>query len=452
MLTTSKDANKNYLAKVVKLEGVKKHSNAHSLQTVSIDFNTVITGMDAKDGDIYVFFPVESKINEMFLSETNSFSDKTLNFNKAKKGYFGSKGRVKATKLRGEKSMGYIVPVDIVCNWALSEKLSNNVYIPEEDVGKEFDTINGIKLVEKYQVKVKGDPRVKQGKKPALSRLVDGQVHLHVDTENLRRNAHKIKPDDVISITYKTHGTSWWVGNVIVKKKLSFLQRVAKAVGIGVTEYGYDLIYGSRRVVKNKSMEDPKAKDHFFGYDLWEGIKDEIGGKIPKGYTVYGEMTGYDANGKAIQKGYDYGCSANGLFDKPISKLEVYRVTFVNPDGVVTELSYPQIVEFCERAGLTPVVELFHGKAGDWLGRNLDIEDIAKLAERNWHEYFVKTLEKKYNEKDCYMCENKVPEEGVVVRKEKLYSCESYKLKSFRFLEWESKELDKDVADVESTN
>ena len=50
------------------------------------------------------------------------------------------------------------------------------------------------------------------------------------------------------------------------------------------------------------------------------------------------------------------------------------------------------------------------------------------------------------------MCENKVPEEGIVVRVEDLFECKSYKLKSFRFLEFESNELDKGVADVESAN
>jgi hypothetical protein len=50
------------------------------------------------------------------------------------------------------------------------------------------------------------------------------------------------------------------------------------------------------------------------------------------------------------------------------------------------------------------------------------------------------------------MCNNKVPEEGIVVRKESLFSCESYKLKSFSFLEKESKELDKGVIDIESDN
>ena len=50
------------------------------------------------------------------------------------------------------------------------------------------------------------------------------------------------------------------------------------------------------------------------------------------------------------------------------------------------------------------------------------------------------------------MCDESVPEEGVVIRKEKLIGCESYKVKSFRFLEWETKALDKGEVDVESEN
>jgi len=34
-------------------------------------------------------------------------------------------------------------------------------------------------------------------------------------------------------------------------------------------------------------------------------------------------------------------------------------------------------------------------------------------------------VEKDYNEKDCFMCVNKVPEEGIVIRKEKLNACEA---------------------------
>ena len=451
MFTISKDANPNYLCKIVQLRNLKKHSNADRLQTVDIDFQTVITGLDAKEGDVYVYFPVESKISEDFLSFTNSFREATKNKDPEKTGFFENNCRVKAMRLRGEKSMGYIVPIEEILIW--SGKTAGAV-----EYGIEFDTVNGKKLVEKFVVKKK-EPRAKQGKAPKVSRLVEGQVHLHVDTENLRRNAHKIKPSDWISITYKTHGTSWWVSHVMVQKKLNWFEKLLKRLGVKVVDTEYDLVYGSRKVVKNKSFDDPKGKDHFYGYDLWEDIKNAVGTSLPRGYTLYGEMLGFDKNGGAIQKGYDYGCVPNGV---PLgeyggtapaqAKLEVYRITHTNSEGLVTELDYPQMVQFCEKLGLNTPYLYFWGKAGDWYSENMGMGDPFLMDDRDFQEAFVRMLEEKYNEKDCFMCTNKVPEEGVVVRKEDLFNCESYKLKSFRFLERETKQLDKGESDIESEN
>ena len=42
------------------------------------------------------------------------------------------------------------------------------------------------------------------------------------------------------------------------------------------------------------------------------------------------------------------------------------------------------------------------------------------------------------------MCKNKVPAEGIVVKLEELFSCRPTKLKSFNFLEYETKQLDND--------
>ena len=247
-LQISKNANPNYLAKVVKLKGLQKHPGADRLQTVVIDFQTVITGMEAKEGDIYIYFPVECTINTSFLSITNSFRDKTFNDDSEKTGFFESNGRVKAVRLRGEQSCGYLVPKNVVEDFA-------NFLIHDSFVGTEFDTINGIKLLEKYVIKesVSGANKNKTASK--LSRLVEGQVRLHVDTENLRKNVHKIKPSDLISITYKTHGTSYWVGNVLVKKQLNWFEKLAKKIGLNIVDTEYDLIYGSRNVVKNANSK-----------------------------------------------------------------------------------------------------------------------------------------------------------------------------------------------------
>lgn len=438
MLKISKEANPNYLAKIVQLDKLRKHENADRLQIAIIDFQPVITGMNAEEGDVYVYFPLESKINKDFLSFTNSFRDKGANMDKEQAGFFEDNCRVKAVRLRGEKSMGYLVPIA-----ELEAFIGESGLV--QYVNTEFDTIKGVKLLEKYVVKKKNSGHTaKQGKKPKTSRLVEGQVNLHVNTEHLVKNVHKLSPDDNISITYKTHGTSWWAGNLPVKKPLKWYERLLKGLGVNVVDTEYDLVYGSRKVVKNKHLEDPKAKDHFYGYDLWADIKDEVAEFIPKNYTLYGEALGYTKEGTYIQDKYDYRCP-DEMF-----KLEVYRITVTNPDGLVTELSTEEIRQFCERAGLTPSHRFYQGTVREFMReRDYDIE-FVKGQDIDWRENFINILRDEFNEKDCFMCQNAVPEEGVVVRKENLFSFDAFKLKSFRFLEKERDDLDAGKSDMES--
>lgn len=437
---------RNYAAKVVQLNNLRKHDNADRLQCATIDFQNVITGLDAQPGDVYVYFPVECKINADFLRETNSFREATLNVCPNEKGFFEKNCRVKAIKLRGEKSMGYIVPSLHVEEWL---KLPNQSL--SEHLNVEFDTINDVEVCRKYVVK-KREPRLqKSGKKPKVDRLVDGQVHLHVDTENLRRNVKKIHPQDEISISYKTHGTSFWVSHVLSKRKLPWWEKLSKKIGLGVQETEYDYIYGSRRVVKNACLEDPKAHDHFYSYDLWEVIKDELKEYIPKGYTIYGECLGYTKDGAFIQGPYDYGCQQGE------HKLYIYRVTFTNEDGLVTELTTKQIQEFCKRYDLVCAHVFYTGKAMDIYPELtpeycFESKEAEDQAVENWRVQFVEKLEQKFNEKNCFMCNNEVPEEGIVVRKESMFDYEVYKLKSFAFLEKESKDLDSGESNLEEEN
>jgi len=181
-----------------------------------------------------------------------------------------------------------------------------------------------------------------------------------------------------------------------------------------------------------------KIKEHFYKYDLWGEIKDELKEFIPKGFTLYGECLGYTKGGMWIQKEYDYGCEVGE------KKIVIYRITYTNNDGQVFNLSTTEIKEFCDRAGLQYVPLFYYGKAKD-LFPELD-------AENHWHENFLKKLEEKYTEKKCYICRHNVPEEGIVLRKESLFGFEVYKLKSFSFLEFETKMLDAGEEDIESNN
>jgi len=433
MFTISEGAYANYLAKVVELKNVRKHPNADRLQITEIDLQTVVLGQHAKDGDVCIFFPVESQINHDFLSYTNEFRDSELNRSKDVNGFFEKKGRVRAVKLRGERSMGYIAPISSIQDFMLT-KYGIDIHTEDFVPGTEFDMIGTVQLCKKFIIPVK-EPNIRQGKKPRISRLVDGQVHLHVDTENLRREAYRIKPDDHITVSYKYHGTSFWVSNVLVKKKLHLWDRLAASFfPVMTTEYDY--VFGSRKVVKNE-YETQNTQDFYDG-DLWNEVKDQLKDFVPKGYTLYGELVGFTASGAFIQEGYDYGAEAAKRY--PL----IYRITITNPDGYTVNLSTAQCREFCERYGLKFVDVHYSGTASDLF------PDIS--IEKHWNEEFVKRLEMEYLEGDCHLCVNKVPKEGVVVRKEKFFEFECYKLKSFDFLEMESKLLDNEKPDIESQN
>lgn len=427
MLNKSQSHNPNYLAKVVEIKELKKHSNADRLQMTSVNFQDVILGMNAQVGDRYVFFPVECEIADKLLSYTNSYRHGHLNKDVNSLGFFEDNGRVRAVKLRGERSMGYMIPLKEVADCYDSD-------IVDFTTGTEFDMIGDEVIVKKYQVPVKNVPAQRLGKKPRISRLIEGQVHLHVDTENLRNCVYEIKPDDQISITYKLHGTSFWVSNVLVKRKLNLIEKALRKIGVKISDTEYDLVYGSRKVVKNEF--ETQDKQDFYGYDLWAEIKNEIGDRIPKGYTIYGECVGYTKTGAYIQDQYDYGC------DQGQKKIYVYRITITNEDGYVYNLTTGEIKNFCERNNLNYVPLFFIGKASE----------IVENGTDDWHRDFMAKLEDQYTDKDCFICKNKVPEEGIVVRKDFGHQFTAYKLKGFRFLEFETKELDKGVVDLESQN
>jgi len=436
-LKISEKANLNYLAKVVKLTNLRKHPNADRLQVVTVDGNNIITSLTAKDGDLYVYFPLESALNKEFLSWSNAFEDKELNTDKEIKGFFNNKGRVRAVRLRSEKSEGYIVPVSAISDWILFS-IGKNFVFTEEHVNTEFDLIFNTVLCEKYinYVAIRkqdSENKKKQRKTVKEKKLIDNQFHLHIDTTPLKKYIDNINPDDYIHISRKLHGTSFVVSNVLCRKPLKWYEKVLHKLGVNIVNTQYDLVYSSRKVIKNNVL-DTSGKEHFYGYDLWGDIAKTLEEYLTAGLTFYGECVGYTKSGAYIQSGYDYGCEP-GKF-----KTYIYRITLTNVNGKVFEFSTQQVKDYCERFGLNSVPELYYGKA-----KNLF--DIPVNEE--WTQQFLENLCNEYLEKDCGICVNSVPDEGVVLRRE-ISDIDVYKLKSFRFFELESKQLDSDEVDLET--
>jgi hypothetical protein len=438
MLTKSQNHNINYLAAIVAVDSFRPHPNADKLKIATVFGNNLITGIDASEG-LYVYFPVESCLSEDFLAFTNSFRENEKNADKTKKGFFEYHGRVKPIKLRGVASEGYMIPLSVLqdfCKGFLGKEL-------KADVGQDFDTVFDHILCKKYVPRNVREPNV-SGKKTKgnvkryETKLVENQFRFHPSTEQLKRNVNKISPDDHIVITEKYHGTSFVVSNVLIKKSLSRVDKIVKFLGGSVVETEYGMLYSSRSVIKNKIMDDGKENNHFYDSDVWKIVADKLFPFLKKGFSAYGEIVGYTPTGSMIQKDYDYGCPLGNL------SYLIYRMTYTNVDGDVFELSPTQVEDYCDRYDLRIPLVHYRGKAKH-MYPDLKVDD-------NWHENFLKGLIADYLEKDCIFCKSKpnTPSEGVILRLDKPNQWEVFKLKSFRFLQKESSQLDAGEIDLET--
>lgn len=429
-MTFETPKNVNYAATVVALKDFQLLENCANIKAALIYGNSVIVSKDVQPGEIGLFFPVECALSKEFLGANNLFRKPDLgNADPTQKGFFEEHGRVRAVKFRGHKSEGFWIP-------AMS--LEHLMDSDELEVGAVFDQINGHEICRKY---------IPRGQKVSTNRnqqrqarledsIVDGQFRLHFDTENLRRNAHKIAPTDWIGISDKWHGTSVVISKILVKRELAWYERLLAKLGVAVQTQQYGLAYSSRKVIKAVNGVAKGTAQHFYTTDIWGEVAREVEDKIPAGYTLYGEIVGFTSDDTPIQKGYHYGCGTGR------HRFVVYHVTSTNADGKVLALSRPQKYEFCAKMGLEAVPLFWYGQAQGF---------TIPQSGVNWNEEFVRELE--YTFVDDGLCphnNNEVPVEGIVVWIDRLEDPEAFKLKNFRFLEAESKALDSGELDTET--
>ena len=428
--------NSNYAAIIVSISNVIPLEGMDRVQAAIILGNQVIVGKNINKGDIGIYFPVECQLSAEYLKNNNLYRKTELNLDPTTKGgYFEENGRVRCVKFAGKhKSEGIFMPLD-------SLQYTGELHFEVNDT---FDELNGFEICKKYVIKQNRTPGLSRnnkkgaGKLAKESKLIDNQFRFHDDTSMLFRNLHKINPDDLISITYKLHGTSGISSYVLCKKKLKLHEKILKWLGVKIIDTEYDYIYSSRKVIKNPSL-NPNSQ-HYYSEDIWGIAHKELEPFLQKGMTLYYEIVGYLPNGGSIQKNYDYCCSIGN------HSIYIYRITETNVDGKVVEYSAKQVQDWCKKNGLNAVPELYYGYAKELI---FDIDGFNSLE--NWQSSFLDKIKHNYNEKDCYICKNKVPEEGIVIRIEGL-DFEAYKQKSTAFYERETAQLDKGESNIEDDN
>lgn len=441
-LSKSININENYAAQVVQVKNLRNVPKADVLKMFTIQGCNILSS-SVKENDLVVYFPVESQLDNKILHNMNLYSSSELNSDTSVKGFFNDKGRVRAIKLMKVPSEGFVLPVADVAELY-------GVDVSHLKLGAIFDSLNNEVIVKKYVINAQKAKEVKAGgpkqkKIVRESRMVDEQFKLHRDTPKLAANLFHLLEniDSLIYITWKLHGTSFVSSRVLTKKKLSMFQSIFKWAGADVVTKEYSNVYSSRKVIKNEYFEE-KAKNynHFYGVDIWSSANDLVKDNLLKGETLYGEIVGYLPSGAEIQKGYDYGC------DKDTFDVYVYRITQTNEDGKVVELTYDQIVERTEQLGVKVVPLIWKGSFRELLNivkfdysdtvDEIGIADAVALWLKDNYVY----------DQDSIFCKNKVPEEGIclTIVNSKM---STYKLKSTRFLQHETKELDKGLENIE---
>lgn len=416
MKLTIKEGSENYTGVVVSIKNEQTIPGKDKIVVTNIFGNDVIISKDTKPGAMGIYFNCGTQLSADFLSKNNLYRHSELNSDKSKAGFFEDSGRVKALKLGSIISTGFWIPI---------ESLS---YITKENFLEyaEFTDINGVEVCKKFPVKEKQISVSKSEDEKIANRykkLIPNQFRFHTNTSHLAKNVEMLDEATIISLTNKIHGSSAVFANIRVKRNLSFIEKLAKKIGIAVVEHEYGHVYASRKVIKSVNINDGFL-DHYYGEDIWTATGENVKDKIELGITLYGEIAGFTKSGKAIQGGYDYG-------NRPCQNtFYVYRITYTRENGEIIEFSWEQIKEYCKKYELKHVPEFYHGNLRDFYILN----NIGNPDEDKNREKLLTFLSTAYNmEKDCTLCVNKVPAEGIVFRLDGKSQFHAYKFKSKRF-------------------
>lgn len=424
------ESDSNYVATIVRLPELKKVEGLDNLMVANVFGYNCLVSKDADKDIPYIFFPAESVIAPEFLSNMNYFRNKELNMDKESKWFFEDSGRVKAIKFKGIVSSGFLTPITFLWTWADGIKVWDT-----------FHNINWQKVCWKFRRPIAPERLTKSQRiSKRLEKfdiVIPNQFRFHADTPQFLRFIGDFKEWDRIVITEKLHWTSSVFSNVLTKKRLGLASKIAKRLWIPVEDKEYRHLYSSRTVIKNDDIDDERNQSGgYYWEDIWWIYAKQLESKIEKGITLYGEIVGYTPSGKYIQKGYHYGCKEGE------SKFYCYRITYTTPDGIVIEFTQSQIVQYCNQREILTVTYLW---SFTWRINSIHPENPKECIEMiNWISNDIEIM--------CPLNDNKVPREGVVIRRDGKETYSAYKLKSQLFLTHETKEIDNGTVDTEEAN
>lgn len=385
-------------------------------------------------------------------------------------GFFNKYGRVRCVTLKGCPSFGVL--------FAPADLFKFDPSVTQEDVdayiGQEFDTVNGELFVKVFVPPVpvvtgrKGNKNAKAQKRAEqFDRMIPGEFAFHYGCSQFQKTLQFYRPEDVVDISKKIHGTSTIAAKIHVKNKrnpfwlLHGWNKIVKTLhlpkALNVIDYDVEFgpVFASRTVIKNQYINN-QVGSGYYKVDVWSEYGEIVYPYLDEGMSIYGEIYGYLTGSESpIQKMYDYGCEVGE------NKLMVYRISTAVTDEDGHESHYewevPEVLEWTnkliermKKAGdenwkrIHPIDLFYHGTLED-LYPDLDTEN-------HWHENLLERMkhdERFDMEKNEPLCKNEVPCEGIVIRKAHDTVLRADKLKCAAFLIGEALRMDKGEVDIE---
>lgn len=410
--------NKNYAAVIVKIDSLRELENSDNLLGAPLLGMQAVVSKNTEVETVGVLFVAETQLSDEYVAKNGLYRHKELNEDKTSAGFIEDNRRVRAIKLRGNRSDALFMP--------LSSLAYTKIDLSKLEVGDAFEELNGYEICKKYEVKHKSYSMHEKNKHKVFSRVDEKLFPRHYDTDQYYRVLHTFKPYTEIVVTQKLHGTLLRFSHIPVKRKLSLAEKLVSKLGVKVQKEEYAHIYGSNRVIKDSNNEN---QNHFYDKDIWTEAAKQFDDLTPENYIVYGELIGWTTDGAPIQKNYTY------KVPHATNEFYVYRVAQINGQGILTDLSWTQVKEWCKDRSLKHVPELWSGKHQDF--------NPEEWLDTNYHD----TLHGGYANA-VPLSEDSPCDEGVCLRIEGLAPY-IVKIKAPRFYMHETAMLDQEVEDIE---
>lgn len=338
-----------------------------------------ITSKETKEGDIGILFPAELQLSEVFCKENSLYRDATQNKDPAKTGYFDANRRIRAQPFLKTKSTALFMPTSSV---AFTGKT-------EFDLGESFDTINDIKLCEKYYSQATKDALKRANRTKLPKKIETPFFEKHMDTAQFKYSVSQIPKGALLHFHSKKHGTSGITSHTLEKIQLPKWKQLVNKVVPVFSDEKWSILTSSRNVIIRGEREGFHGSDQF-RLDITASLEPFM----EKGLTLYYEIVGF-VNGKPIMSPHDVSAIKNAAYTKKYGKtmiykygcaeheykIHVYRITTLDSRGVNVEFTQSQLEQWCEERNIPCTLEVSPPVIYDGNQENL-IALVEELTER----------------------------------------------------------------------